>query len=118
MKFGHTLKQEEANCLCAHIEFTDFYLDYKGLKKILRKCREGIESDEVFVEQLRKEIRKVDLFFTSKEEEFAATFKLRICPRVLKVCANDSAGVSHLSRRATLDCRHEVCNSHLSNIQQ
>jgi hypothetical protein len=38
MKFGHTLKSEEAACLAGHtIEFADHFVDYKGLKKLLKR---------------------------------------------------------------------------------
>jgi hypothetical protein len=83
MKFGHTIKSEEAACLAGHnIEFADHFVDYKGLKKLLKKRGLG---DTFFVDKLKREIAKVEAFFSAKETLFANTFSTKICPRVFQV---------------------------------
>jgi hypothetical protein len=52
---------------------TDFSQDVSG------------SGDSFFVDKLKREIAKVEAFFSAKENEFANTFSTKICPRVFQV---------------------------------
>ncbi|KAI8372115.1 VTC domain-containing protein [Blakeslea trispora] len=87
MKFGHTLRTS------LYPEWTQYYLDYDGLKAILRKkemCHTWTEDDESeFVKSLEKNLTRVYDFQKAKLREITQSIE-REAIQVNALCENEN----------------------------
>ncbi|KAF5816742.1 putative SPX domain-containing protein [Helianthus annuus] len=83
MKFGKRLKQHVQETLPG---WRDMYLNYKGLKKLVRLISSS--SEDEFVYLLDNELDKFNSFFIEQEEDFIIRHK-ELQQRIKRVIEND-----------------------------
>lgn len=93
MKFGQKCKDEQTSCLLGpRIESQDYFLNYKGLKKLIKKFTphdlDGPERN--FVQGLRKEIDRVEAFFSEKETQYFHSYSNILSPSVFRLTTGQS----------------------------